>query len=327
MDYSIQPSLLSVVDTTTLPDYFAEYANRLTFVFGAMPAQDQEIALPLGAYEKLCDKARIADSRSAESFLRLQGQTYYEVEGYRFKISGVFNAPIYPYTEAFYESICQEESFVKIFDYLSAATFCSTSGLIYRENFDPTDLNQQIGSITAAYPATEANRLKAKDANLYLSIGTDFPLTKKDGSQAAYWPSGTIFRTACFVFLSAGAALSLVMALVYCFANGRRYLLLRVAGSSGRALRKDNALAFVLVFALSSIVGMLLGLGGCYVYQALFLSSLVGYQTPFITYDPFIFVLGLVLMVLGLGISLVLGYRLLFKKDLTRELYRLKAKR
>ena len=246
-------------------DWSALSSGDYSFLVGAFPSNENEIALPESSYLLLCDCLGIDSPLSEGSFASVSDHLSFNLEygrGVTLTLSGVFECPEPTGLEEVSGFGAGQSSFIR------AYFFPSTHAVL--------NLFSLTGSLSGGsfVPNTEYNREAFIDSDYFLDI--DFLLLDKKGEVARplNYFTGSNY-VAFYLFLSLSMIATLSISLVYCAQNRNRFLLLRLAGAKRDSLFHPRLLWFCAAMAFSVLLGTFIGLGALYVYQSYFLSKLV----------------------------------------------------
>ena len=314
-------SLLDLGRTENGP--ILDYVDGLDCLFGRKPMSHGEIAMPYMGYRDLASLYGY-EPDDPDGFEAISDDFLIEFNSIPLRLVGVLDSPVMETIDQYWDYILDPKRHIPYADFV-AATFFSTGGLVYCDPEYANYLNALTG--TSAYYRSEENVrriMEKKDEMTFFGSENGFPLAKNDGSEArtplTQSPGSLLF---C---LSLYAAYPLIMGLVYCATSYRRNLLLRFAGASRKAGWRRTSSLFLLLTAGSMGLGMGLGVLTCYLVQAAFLSSLLGFQAPFLYFHLNTFLLILLTAILAACAVLLILRFTLFKADLSKDLYRVKEK-
>ena len=314
-------SLLDLGRTTSGP--IMDYVENVDCLYGSKPTAHGEIAMPYMGYRDLAAIYGYEPDDPA-GFEAISQDFHYLFNTIDFKIVGVLDTPVMETVDQYWDFI-NNDAWTRYYGSFVAATFFSTGGFVYCDPEYATYLNALNG--TTAYWRSEENVrliMEKKDEMTFFDSQNGFPLAKKDGGEARCLISDSPW--AMVFFLSVATAYPLVMGLVYCASSYRRNLLLRFAGASRQTGFRRNGSLFGILTVLSMGLGLAIGAAACYIYQAAFLASLLGFQANFLYFHVYTFLLIFAGTALALTAILLILRFTLFKADLSKDLYRVKEK-
>ena len=171
------------------------------------------------------------------------------------------------------------------------------------------------------YPSTEHNRevvrTSGKDLDLFLAdkdgLISESPIDNSH-FESYYWFNGFY------------VVLLFVLSLAYCLSNRRRYLLLRFGGMERKRIIGPMLSCFAIAVFGGLTLGIVSGVASAFIAQAVYLSNRLIPGVSFLSfgYSPFLvnFLFSLLAFLLAVGLL----FLFLLRKDLSRDLRRIKEK-
>lgn len=289
--------------------------ETLDFSLGDFPDEIGEAAVPSAVYESICELFGIDEPYSENGFRQASSLPMVPYSGGSgaFTICGVFKSDPRPHIGEYLRS---EENVQ--YDALSAFCFRSASAIV----FSGID-GLQGSELCINCPETRELALRQRpfwSEGSFLSFGHDL----REEKPICEWPATNFSFFVCSLALY--ALFLLLMVASYSAYSFRRFLLLRLSGASREALSRPRLLLFSLMPIVSFAIGAIMGVIGVYVYQSVFLSSLLGYPTSFVRIGADAILLpALFSLLIGAAAALALRWGL-FRKNLSKVLQRARAK-
>lgn len=310
---SLSTPIFSVVDS----DSFLHgplSTNQPDFLLGAFPASDSEIAIPSHAYEELCDRHRIESPYTAAGFEQAKAALDIRLDqNAAFALCGVFSSRPMPILQDY-----RSYDYV-IYDALAAFSMFSTSLIAnFGESSDFWMTSFCVNNETTRRLAIEDPGFRVEGS--FLAADKQF----QEASPLSSAPElHAILLTGGLFFAFAG---SLLLPCLYSASYLRRFLLLRLAGADRLSLSRPRERLFLLLLLVSLAFGFAIGLGAVYAYQSAFLSTLLGFPTPFVRIGADAILLPCLLMAIAsLAVFLILRHGL-FRRDIGKLMERARTK-
>lgn len=278
---------------------------------GGWPSEEKTIAVPSGLASLWFGREKEDD---LQSFLGRR----IKINGSVYSVCGVFDGPIpewggelYHLAHGGYEGeenvIFNRESF---FAYCSDFLFAviDSGALSFQSNY---------------YPSTPGNRESVKNGHYIPLIGfladkdnalSKSPMDRFANVETYYWFNGFY------------VVLLFVLSFAYCLSNRRRYLLLRFGGMERKRIIGPMLSCFAIAVFGGLTLGIVSGVVSAFIAQAVYLSNRLIPGVSFLSfgYSPFLvnFLFSLLAFLLAVGLL----FLFLLRKDLSRELRRIKEK-
>ena len=284
-------------------------------LIGGWPSADGQIAIPSGL------AALWFENENNDNLRRILGQRVSLYDSV-YTVCGVFDGPIPGWDRDLY---CFIHGGYKGDNRLYLNTeplrwFCADFYFVVAYSGFPNMLFPTKGN--TFYQATEHNRDIAKKGfrNLdFFSADKDYlvsesPMDRFSDVETYYWFN-------CFYVV-----LLFTLSLAYCLSNRRRYLLLRFGGMERKRIIGPMLSCFAIAVFGGLALGIVSGVASAFIAQAVYLSNRLIPGVSFLSfgYSPFLvnFLFSLLAFLLAVGLL----FFFLLRKDLSRDLRRIKEK-
>ncbi len=310
---SLSTPIFSVVES----DAFLEGPldeNQLEFRVGDFPVSAMEIALPSHAYEELCARHDIESPYSSIGFQ--QAKALFDIrldQNSGFDLCGVFDSCSMPilrdyrsYDYLVYDAMAAFSLFSTslIADFGSPADFWMTSFCVNNEITRRLVVEDQGFRVEAGFLSADRELQEAR------------PLSSAPELHTVLFCGGLFFA-----FVG-----SLLLAWLYSASYLRRFLILRMAGADRLSLARPREKLFLLLLLVSLVFGLAIGLGAVYVYQAVFLSNLLAFPTPFVRVGADAILMPCLIMAIAALMVFIILRHGLFRRDIGKLMERARAK-
>ncbi len=300
----------SMTDSFVNDDYWL--LDNKVLLAGNWPKEEREIALPTGLLNLYYD---IEPGTAWDSFLGKEDNFFEYRDSYH--ICGIFDAPIPNWAEDLYFFLrggYRGDGDLIFYDqdacmfganyYLAVVYSFRSSGGYYF--YPPTEHNKQIAKLVGH---TSDIAIATKSFSTSIS-----PMDRLNDLETYYWINA--FASICL----------LSFPFSYYLSNRRRFMLLRFGGMARNRLASPLLAAFSIVIGGPILLGLGLGIGLSYLVEAIYFSTLIMPGVDYIVFDYSSFLVTTLFGIAILLLSFAFLYFVLLKKNLSKDLAKIKEK-